>query len=242
MDCIARVPVYCPQARRRAVRRATWLLPAAVLIAGCDQGGGTTDAWNDTMQDTTADTGEVMETDTAADTEPDAPADTADDAEDAVTARVRFVTSMGTFVVGLHGNAAPVTTDNFTRYVDEGFFDGLIFHRVIAGFMIQGGGYDETLTRRAPAHPPIALEIVPWLSHQPGVISMARTSDPDSATSQFFVCVADDSSLDGDYAAFGAVESGYDVVESISLVATHTAGGMDDVPITPVVIESATRL
>jgi cyclophilin family peptidyl-prolyl cis-trans isomerase len=108
--------------------------------------------------------------------------------------------------------------------------------------MIQGGGFDETLNRRSATYPPIELEIISWLSHQPGVISMARTSDPHSATSQFFVCVSDDSFLDGDYAAFGEVESGYDVVESISAVATHSTGGMDDVPVTNVVMTSVTRL
>ena len=223
------------------------LILAALVMWGCDQSSGGQDASLDTWD--AGDTGEAGDTgvedtatDTGTDTGADVPADTIDDAPDAVTARVQFATSMGTFVVGLYGNAGPITTQNFLRYVDDGFYDGLVFHRVIADFMIQGGGYDETLTLHPPSYPPITLEIIPWLSHQPGVISMARTSDPDSATSQFFVCVFDDSYLDGDYAAFGMVESGMDVVDAISAVPTHSISGMDDVPVTPVVITTATRL
>jgi cyclophilin family peptidyl-prolyl cis-trans isomerase len=225
-----------------AVAVATLL--CTVWTMGCDQETSGTDATIDTTTDPDmeTDTGTDPAVEPADDPEPDGTADVVDDAEDAVTARVQFDTSMGTFVVGLYGNAGPTTVDNFMAYVDDGFFDGLIFHRVIADFMVQGGGYDETLNRRAATYPPIPLEIITWLSHQPGVISMARTSDPDSATSQFFVCVSDDSFLDGDYAAFGEVESGYDVVESISVVATHSTGGMDDVPVTNVVMNSVTRL
>jgi cyclophilin family peptidyl-prolyl cis-trans isomerase len=180
--------------------------------------------------------------DTTLDTEPDVVEDTASDAEDAVTARVQFDTTMGTFVVGLYGNATPITTENFLRYVDDGFYDGLIFHRVIPDFMIQGGGFDDGMTAHTPSYPPITLEIADWIHHTPGVISMARTSVPDSATSQFFVCVATNDFLDGEYAAFGDTESGYDVVESISLVSTHVEGAHENVPDIPVVINSATRL
>ncbi len=214
----------------------------AAWIMGCDQTGNGTDAAIDTTTDTGTDTAVEPADDPTTDPEPDGSSDVVDDAPDAVTARVQFDTSMGTFVVGLYGNAGPSTVDNFLAYVDDGFFDGLIFHRVIADFMIQGGGFDETLNRRGATYPPIALEIIPWLHHTPGVISMARTSDLDSATSQFFVCVDTEPDLDTLYAAFGEVESGYDVVESISLVETHSAGGMNDVPVTNVVMNSVTRL
>ncbi|MFH2009838.1 MAG: peptidylprolyl isomerase [bacterium] len=159
----------------------------------------------------------------------------------AVTERVELVTSMGSFVIALYGNGAPITVANFLSYVDAGSYANVIFHRVIAGFMIQGGGLYENMTG-APTQPPIVLEILDGLSHQPGVISMARTSAPNSATNQFFICVADDSFLDGDYAAFGAVESGYDVVEAISAVQTGSVPPYDDVPLTPVVILSTARL
>jgi peptidyl-prolyl cis-trans isomerase A (cyclophilin A) len=218
------------------------VMTAAAAAWGCDQNDplpmdSATDNYSDSPADTGGDTGFDSPADTAPDTTPDA----VDDAEDAVTARVQFETSMGSFVVGLYGNAGPITVENFMTYVDEGFYSDLIFHRVIADFMIQGGGFYSDMTPASP-HGPITLEIIPWLSHQPGVISMARTSVPDSATSQFFICVSDDSGLDGDYAAFGEVESGYDVVQSISEVATHTVGSYEDVPVTPVVITSVTRL
>ena len=158
-----------------------------------------------------------------------------------VTERVELVTSMGTFVIALYGNGAPITVANFLSYVDAGSYADVIFHRVITDFMIQGGGLYDDMTA-APAQPPIVLEILDGLSHQPGVISMARTSVPNSATNQFFICVADDSFLDGDYAAFGIVESGYDVVEAISVVQTGSVPPYDDVPLTPVIIQSVTRL
>jgi len=158
-----------------------------------------------------------------------------------VTERVEVVTSMGTFVLSLYGNGAPQTVGNFLRYVDEGAYEDTMFHRVIPDFMIQGGGMYADWSD-APRIAPIPLEIMEGLSHLPGVISMARTDDPDSATNQFFICVADDSGLDDDYAAFGEVESGYDVVLSIAGVRTETVGGYEDVPVTAVIIESATRI
>jgi cyclophilin family peptidyl-prolyl cis-trans isomerase len=174
------------------------------------------------------------------------PAPRAVSMEHEVTDRVEFKTSMGTFVVGLYGNDAPVTVRNFLSYVDRGFYSGKVFHRVIPGFMIQGGGFDAAL-ERSETDDPIRLEVIPGLKHELGVISMARTDDPHSATSQFFVCVASAVQLNGGYAAFGKVEEGIDVVVDISSVMTQTATGphggeMGDVPITPVVIEYARRL
>jgi peptidyl-prolyl cis-trans isomerase B (cyclophilin B) len=121
--------------------------------------------------------------------------------------------------------------------VNEEFYDGLIFHRVIADFVVQGGGHLPDMSMPA-THDPIPLEIIDWLSHQPGVISMARTSNPDSATSQFFICVDNESGLDGEYAAFGEVIDGYDVVQAISEVATDGS----DKPLEDIVMESVTLL
>jgi cyclophilin family peptidyl-prolyl cis-trans isomerase len=163
-----------------------------------------------------------------------------------VTERVEIVTNRGRIVVGLYGEAAPVTVANFLSYVDAGFYDGKIFHRVLPAFMIQAGGFDEALERGA-TESPVRLEIIPGLEHLPGIVSMARVaSEPNSATSQFFICVAQAPQLNGGYAAFGKVEEGYEVAMDISNVRTHgvqtNRGAMDDVPVTPVVIEALRRL
>lgn len=154
-------------------------------------------------------------------------------------------TSMGTIVLGLYGKDAPLTVENFLNYVDKDFYKGSICHRIIAGFMMQCGGFDSDL-KRLPTEKTIKLEIIPGLKHEPGVLSMARTSDPHSASSQFFVCVGSAPQLNGGYAIFGKVEEGLEVVEAISKVETHTAeteqGPMADVPVTPVIIESVKRL
>jgi cyclophilin family peptidyl-prolyl cis-trans isomerase len=165
--------------------------------------------------------------------------------EHEVTDRVEIVTSMGSIVVGLYGKDAPRTVQNFLKYVDSGFYIGKIFHRVIPAFMAQGGGFDPEL-KRAPTDEPILLEIIPGLRHDTGVVSMARTSDPHSATSQFFICVASAPQLNGGYAAFGMVESGEDVAMAISQVPTRVVetemGPMTDVPLEPVIIEAVNRL
>lgn len=181
------------------------------------------------------------EADTDSDGNTDADTNREDDEGFLVTDRVEMITNMGTFIVGLYGEEAPITVANFLDYVNSGFYDQTVFHRVIADFMVQGGGFDTELNN-LEANPPIELEIAPKLSHQPGVISMARTADPNSATSEFFICVADNSNLDEEYAAFGMVESGYGIVEKISLVDTHTVGAYEDVPVEKVIIESVTLL
>ena len=213
----------------------------AVLLLACPFGCGDDDSGTDSDADSVSDSDSDSDTDTDtdSDTDSDTDGDTDSDTDPhSVTERVEITTSMGSFIVGLYGNAAPITVNNFLSYVDDGFYTDLIFHRVIPDFMIQGGGYNESMVK-APTNPPITLEIVDWLVHTPGVISMARLTTPvDSATSQFFVCVADYPSLDGVHAAFGETESGYDVAEAISLVATDSS----DVPITPVIIESIERL
>ena len=218
----------------------TVLLLVCPFGCGDDDTGTDLDSDSDSDSDSDGDTDGDSDTDTDTDTDSDTDSDTDGDSDtdpESFTERVEFTTSMGNFIIGLYGNAAPITVNNFLSYVDDGFYTDLIFHRVIPNFMIQGGGFDESMVQ-APTDPPITLEIVDWLVHTPGVLSMARTSVPDSATSQFFVCVATYPSLDGEYAAFGETESGYDVVEAISAVATDSS----DVPLTPVIIESVERL
>ncbi len=147
---------------------------------------------------------------------------------------------------------APISAANFLKYVDDGFYKGLCFHRVISGFMIQGGGFidDEPGIKEKPAtYPPIKGEfssngVNNNIHHAKGVISMARTFMPNSATSQFFICVADCSYLDGQYAAFGylADEESVKVAVEISEVSTHNWRGYGDIPKDPVVIKSIKRI
>jgi cyclophilin family peptidyl-prolyl cis-trans isomerase len=210
----------------------------SALLSGCSEEADSNKDLADTQSNTQS-TGGDDDTSSSSDLETDTGPEELLGFE--ITDRVELETSLGKIVLALFGNDAPITTNNFLMYIDEGFFDGLIFHRVIPDFMIQGGGYNEFLD--APqTHDPIPLEIVQGLSHQPGVISMARAEDPVSATSQFFICVADNVRLDGNYAAFGATLEGYDVVEAISLVKTRTKGIFENVPVVPVLIESAKRL
>jgi len=157
---------------------------------------------------------------------------------------VKLETSMGDIVIELDKAAAPVTVKNFLTYVEEGFYDGAIFHRVIPDFMIQGGGFTAQMTRKQ-THPPVVNEASNGLKNDRGTISMARTSDPDSATSQFFINHKNNASLDyaggrnPGYAVFGKVAEGMDVVDAIAAVKTTVRMGMPDVPVEPVVIKSA---
>lgn len=158
---------------------------------------------------------------------------------------VVFKTSLGDLTIALFNRAAPVTVKNFLAYVDSGFYNGTIFHRVIPGFVIQGGGYNKNLVRR-PTFPPIKNESDNGLKNERGTLSMARTQDPNSATSQFFVSLVDNSGLDfkGEgtgYAVFGKVIAGMDVVDKIAKVQTETRGGFQDIPKDPVFIISAKR-
>ena len=156
--------------------------------------------------------------------------------------KVRLATSLGDIVVELDADKAPKTVDNFLKYVKARHYDGLIFHRVISSFMIQGGGYTPELSER-PVRAPIALESRSGLSNVRGAISMARTQVPNSATSQFFINVNDNSRLDqpnaadGEgYAVFGKVVEGMDVVDKIREVPTTPKGMQQNLPVTPVVI------
>ena len=161
---------------------------------------------------------------------------------------VKLETSMGDIVVQLNSRKAPLSTANFLQYVKSGFYDGTIFHRVIKGFMIQGGGLTQDMKEKS-GHAPIKNEASNGLRNQRYTIAMARTSDPDSATSQFFINTVNNRFLDADkaqdgvgYAVFGEVIKGTDVVRKIEAVPTTTHGNYQDVPATPVVIKSATVL
>ncbi len=159
---------------------------------------------------------------------------------------MRLATSQGDIVVQLDAEKAPKSVANFLQYVKDGHYDGTIFHRVIAGFMIQGGGFDADMKQK-PTRAPIALESRNGLSNQRGTLAMARTMVPDSATSQFFINVVDNQRLDAanapdgnGYAVFGKVVSGMEVVDKIREVPVGDKGGHQNVPQQPVVIRKAT--
>jgi peptidyl-prolyl cis-trans isomerase A (cyclophilin A) len=155
--------------------------------------------------------------------------------------KVRLATSAGDIVVTLDAAKAPRTVENFLRYVRDGHYDGTVFHRVIDGFMIQGGGMTANMAEK-PTRAPIPLEAGNGLSNVRGAIAMARTSDPNSATAQFFINVVDNPRLDsfgGGYAVFGQVSEGMDVVDQIRTVAVAARGPHQNVPVTPVIIRKA---
>jgi len=159
---------------------------------------------------------------------------------------VKFETSLGTFTIELYQREAPISVENFLRYVDDKHFDGTIFHRVIPGFVIQGGGLNPDMTQRKTRQP-IKNEATNGLKNERGSLSMARTNDIHSATSQFFVNLKDNDFLDHKpgsygYAVFGRVKDGMDVVDKIAAVPTGTRRGHEDVPLEDVVLISATRM
>ena len=159
------------------------------------------------------------------------------------TKKVKLVTSKGDIVIELDEKLAPVTTANFVGYVEEGFFDGTIFHRVIPNFMIQGGGFTEDMQQKK-THEMIVNEASNGLKNDKGTIAMARTNNPNSATSQFFINHKDNDFLnytEGNpgYAVFGKVVEGMDVVDAIAAVETTRKGPHSDVPAEVVEIKSA---
>lgn len=166
-------------------------------------------------------------------------------ASPALAQKVRLDTSMGPVVIELDAAKAPKTVANFLAYVNAGHYDGTVFHRVIPGFMVQGGGMNAELQER-PTKPPIALESRNGLVNARGAVAMARTAVPDSATAQFFVNLKDNSFLDSakspdgnGYAVFGKVVSGMEVIDSIAAVPTGNKGQYQNVPVTPVLIRKA---
>ena len=162
----------------------------------------------------------------------------------AIKNKVKITTSLGDIEIELYPEKAPKTVANFLRYVESNHFDGLIFHRVIAGFMLQGGGFMPDMSQR-DTQSPIKNEADNGLKNTVGTLSMARTSVPDSATSQFFINLVDNTFLDftaktqqgWGYAVFAKVVNGMDVVETIGKVATGNVGGHANVPLEAVVVE-----
>jgi len=158
---------------------------------------------------------------------------------------VIFSTSMGDITIELMSEEAPITAKNFLDYVDAGFFDGTIFHRVIPGFVIQGGGFTADMNQKA-TQAPIKNEADNGVKNSRGTLSMARTSDINSATSQFFINLKDNAFLDHGtrdfgYAVFAKVVEGMDVVDQIAGVQTGNKGPHSDVPVEPVVTNTARR-
>lgn len=155
---------------------------------------------------------------------------------------VQLKTSMGDIKIELNREKAPVTVDNFIQYVESGFYNKTIFHRVISGFMVQGGGMDEKMAEKK-TKAPITNEAKNGLKNERGTLAMARTQDPNSATAQFFINLADNDFLnpgrDAGYAVFGKVVDGMDTVDKIAKVKTGNKGFHNDVPLAPVFIESA---
>ncbi len=158
--------------------------------------------------------------------------------------KVRLTTSMGPIVIELDDKKAPLSAQNFVKYAQAGHYDGTIFHRVMDGFMIQGGGFTRDM-RQKPVNPPIKNESTNGLKNDNYTVAMARTNVRDSATSQFFINVKDNDFLNysGEsnpgYAVFGKVVEGKEVVDKIKKVATGSAGGHENVPREAVVIEKA---
>ncbi len=161
---------------------------------------------------------------------------------------VKLLTNFGEITLELNAEKAPISVANFLQYVDSGFYNGTIFHRVINGFMIQGGGFDTAMQQKASADE-IKNEADNGLANEPYTIAMARTSAPHSASNQFFINVNNNdflnysapSSSGWGYCVFGKVTAGMDVVDKIKKVATSTRQGHQDVPVENVIIESATR-
>jgi len=159
--------------------------------------------------------------------------------------KVEIQTNKGTIQLELDAAKAPLTVENFVSYAKEGFYDGTIFHRVIPGFMIQGGGFTPDMNQK-PTQAPIKNEADNGLKNETGTIAMARTPDPNSATAQFFINLADNDFLNFSaktpqgwgYAVFGRVTAGMDVVNTIAKVPTGKHGQHQDVPTEPVIIES----
>ncbi|MBQ4133521.1 MAG: peptidyl-prolyl cis-trans isomerase [Desulfovibrionaceae bacterium] len=156
--------------------------------------------------------------------------------------KVRLETNMGDIVLELDPARAPLTTENFLKYVESEHYDGTIFHRVIDGFMIQGGGFDEDMEQKETQYPPVRNEAANGLKNEKYSVAMARTADPHSATAQFFINVKNNTFLDypgqdgWGYAVFGKVIEGQDIVDEIAKVETGNRGMHQDVPVDNVVI------
>jgi peptidyl-prolyl cis-trans isomerase A (cyclophilin A) len=156
---------------------------------------------------------------------------------------VQFQTSAGDFVIELNAEKAPKTVENFLQYVNDKHYEGTVFHRVIDGFMVQGGGFTAAMAQK-PTRGPIALEASNGLRNDRGTIAMARSGNPNSATSQFFINVVDNAGLNAPqpdgfgYAVFGKVSSGMETIDKIRTLPTGNKAGMQNVPLTPITINA----
>ena len=156
---------------------------------------------------------------------------------------VQFQTSAGDFVIELNAEKAPKTVENFLQYVNDKHYEGTIFHRVIDGFMVQGGGFTSAMAQK-PTRGPIPLEASNGLRNDRGTIAMARSGNPNSATSQFFINVVDNAGLNAPqpdgfgYAVFGKVSSGMETIDKIRMLPTGNKSGMQNVPLTPITINA----
>lgn len=160
--------------------------------------------------------------------------------------KVEFETTLGAFTIELNQEKAPVTVENFLKYVKDGSYVGTQFHRVIPGFMAQGGGFDQDMKQK-PTYAPIKNEASNGLKNETATVAMARTNNPNSATRQFFINYVDNNFLDYDqrppgYAVFGKVTKGFDVVQQMAKKRTKTVGRYRDVPATPIVVTKVTLL
>ena len=162
--------------------------------------------------------------------------------------QIELVTSQGSVVLELNPAAAPVSVNNFLTYANNGFYNNTLFHRVIAGFVVQGGGYTKGLVKKADQLAPIVLESNNGLLNTRGTLAMARTNVPNSATSEFYVNLVDNRSLDYQspanpgYAVFGKVINGLDVIDKIAALPTTSVSGFANVPITDVTLEAALQI
>ena len=160
---------------------------------------------------------------------------------------VQFQTSAGDFVIELNAEKAPKTVENFLQYVNDKHYEGTVFHRVIDGFMVQGGGFTVAMAQK-PTRGPIPLEAANGLRNDRGTIAMARSGNPNSATAQFFVNVVDNPGLNAPqpdgfgYAVFGKVSSGMETIDKIRVLPTGNKSGMQNVPLTPITINSVRSL
>ncbi len=209
------------------------LIPAIFFLAGCKQD-------QTTQNDTAADTKEVSEEEKTSESSDEVSSDDKAAENKGENPVVIIKTSKGDIKIELDKENAPISVDNFLTYVEDGFYDGTIFHRVIYNFMVQGGGFTADMQQKS-TNPQIKNEADNGLKNERGTIAMARTGDVDSATSQFFINHADNTFLDHGikdygYAVFGKVVDGMDVVDAIAVVQT----GPGDVPNEQIVIESVT--
>jgi len=238
------------------MRRIGWIIFFAVLILSACTQKKDVEFVDETIQEEVVETEEIYEPDPVLEKEEESVYEKEVFKENEMTPKsetqvfaanyILLKTNVGDIELELYPDKAPITVENFVKYANDGFFVGLVFHRIIDGFMIQGGGFDQTPQQKNPTYGAIQNEADNGLSNEIGTIAMARTNAPHSATSQFFININNNTFLDHTdkgrgwgYCVFGKVTKGMDVVNSIKSVRTHTHPKMrmQDWPIEPVIIE-----